>query len=103
MSACTPAHTTLSHMAVLVDDPIWPAHGTLWAHLVSDESLEELHGFAASAGIPRRVFQGDHYDVPLERIDELVALGAQRVGARELVKRLIASGLRIRPRDRKRL
>ncbi|HIY67323.1 MAG TPA: DUF4031 domain-containing protein [Candidatus Agrococcus pullicola] len=87
-------------MAVLVDDPLWPKHGTVWAHLVSDTSLDELHAFAARAGIPRRGFQGDHYDVPVERIDELVALGAQPVPPRELVRRLLASGLRIRPRDR---
>lgn len=89
-------------MAVLVDDPLWPAHGTLWAHLVSDTSLEELHDFASRAGFPQRSFDRDHYDVPMHRIDDLVALGAERVSSRELVRRLLASGLRIRPRDRKR-
>lgn len=87
-------------MAVLVDDPLWPKHGTVWAHLVSDTSLDELHAFAARAGIPRRSFQGDHYDVPIERITELISLGAEPVPSRELVRRLLASGLRIRPRDR---
>ena len=87
-------------MAVLVDEPMWPAHGRLWAHLVSDTTLAELHGFAAQAGIPRRGFDLDHYDVPEERIDELVALGAVRVSAHELTRRLIASGLRVRARDR---
>lgn len=88
-------------MAVLVDVPLWPKHGRLWAHLVSDSSLEELHAFAARAGIPRRGFDQDHYDVPDERYDELVRLGAEPVGTRELVRRLRASGLRVTARDRR--
>ena len=87
-------------VTVLVDVPMWPAHGRLWAHLVSDASLEELHGFASRAGLPPRSFDLDHYDVPDERIDALVALGAQQVSAHELTRRLIASGLRVRARDR---
>jgi hypothetical protein len=51
-------------MAVLIDTPRWPAHDTLWSHLVSDTSLDELHEFAARMGIPRRSFDLDHYDVP---------------------------------------
>ncbi|WP_207457327.1 DUF4031 domain-containing protein [Desertivibrio insolitus] len=88
-------------MTVLVDKPIWPAHGMLWAHLVSDESLAELHAFAASVGIPRRAFDRDHYDVPEERIPELVAAGAVAVTGRELVRRLQASGLRVSQRERR--
>lgn len=87
-------------MTVLIDQAIWPAHDTLWAHIVSDESLEELHEFAARAGIPKRGFDRDHYDVPARMWGELVALGAQPVGVREFVKRLEASGLRIPQRDR---
>ena len=87
-------------VAVLVDVPMWPAHGRLWAHLVSDASLEELHAFANRAGLPPRSFDLDHYDVPEERIPELAALGAERVSAHELTRRLIASGLRVRARDR---
>lgn len=87
-------------MAILVDDPLWANHGTLWSHLVSDESLDELHAFAASVGIPPRAFDRDHYDVPIDRIDDLVAAGAERVSSRVLVRRLLASGLRIRPKDR---
>ncbi len=88
-------------MAVLVDAAMWPAHGRLWAHLVSDASLTELHEFAARAGLPPRGFDLDHYDVPEERIPDLVALGAQAVTAGELTRRLIASGLRVRARDRR--
>ena len=86
---------------ILIDQPIWPAHGTVWAHIVSDTSLEELHEFAARAGIPARGFDRDHYDVPARLWQELVALGAQPVGVREFVRRLEASGLRVPQRDRR--
>ncbi|MGW8483512.1 DUF4031 domain-containing protein [Microbacterium sp. NPDC055903] len=87
-------------MTVLVDDPLWPAHGRLWAHLVSDRSLDELHAFAMSNDLPARAFDLDHYDVPEEAIERLIAAGAQPVGGKELTRRLIASGLRIPARDR---
>jgi len=86
---------------VLIDQPIWPAHNTLWAHLVSDTSLDELHAFAAIAGIPRRGFDHDHYDVPAAKWDELVAQGAVPVTVRQLVERLQASGLRVSQRERR--
>ncbi|WP_413451400.1 DUF4031 domain-containing protein [Georgenia phoenicis] len=87
-------------MAVLVDTPRWPAHGTLWAHLVSDSSLAELHDFAARNDLPRRSFDLDHYDVPAERHAELVAAGAEHVDGHELIRRLRASRLRVRAADR---
>ncbi len=84
-------------MAVLIDPPRWPAHGTVFGHLVSDASLEELHAFARLAGIPARAFDHDHYDVPASRYDDLVTLGALPVPERELVRRLADAGLRVRP------
>lgn len=88
-------------MAVLIDQPIWPAHDRLWSHLVSDISLEELHAFAENARLPRRSFDLDHYDVPAERYDSLVAAGAEPVSNRELVRRLQGSGLRVTQRERR--
>ena len=88
-------------MTVLIDDAVWPAHGTVWAHLVSDASLDELHDFAERAAIPRRAFDHDHYDVPEHRRQELIELGATPVSGRELVQRLLRSGLRVRPRDKR--
>jgi hypothetical protein len=84
-------------MAVLVDQAIWPFRGRRWSHLVSDESYDELHAFAEQLGIPRRAFQGDHYDVPEEYRADVLELGAVEVDARVLVRRLRAAGLR-RPR-----
>lgn len=83
-------------MTVLVDPAVWPWRGRRWAHLVSDESYEELHAFAARLGIPQRAFQGDHYDIPADTRERAIALGAQPVSSRELVRRLIDSGLRVR-------
>lgn len=90
-------------MAILVDQAIWPWQGRRWAHLVSDADYEELHAFAGRLGIPRRAFQGDHYDLPSEYRDAAIALGAQAVDGRELVRRLRGSGLRIRPDQRRQL
>lgn len=80
---------------ILVDPPTWPGWGRVWSHLVSDTSLEELHAFAERLGVPRRLFDEDHYDVPVERYDEVVAAGAVQVEGRELIRALVASGLRV--------
>ncbi|MEZ0491842.1 DUF4031 domain-containing protein [Kineococcus sp. TBRC 1896] len=81
-------------MTVLVDAARVPAHGTWWSHLASDASPEELHAFARRLGVPRRAFEGDHYDVPAERVPQAVALGAELVTTRELLARVRTAGLR---------
>jgi hypothetical protein len=81
---------------ILVDDAVWPWRGRRWAHLVSDSSIDELHAFAARLGIPRRAFQGDHYDVPTEVRARAIALGAVPVDSRQVVRALLAAGLRRR-------
>ncbi|QDZ13997.1 DUF4031 domain-containing protein [Humibacter ginsenosidimutans] len=89
-------------MAILIDTPRWPNHGTLWSHLLSDSSLAELHEFAHRNGVPERAFDLDHYDVPQRSHDDLVAAGARPVSNRELVERLRDSGLRITAAERRR-
>jgi predicted metal-dependent HD superfamily phosphohydrolase len=83
-------------MAILIDQPRWPAHGTHFAHLASDVSLAELHAFARANGVPCRAFDHDHYDVPAERVDALIDAGAVPTDTRELASRLDAAGLRVR-------
>ncbi|MEU7049989.1 DUF4031 domain-containing protein [Streptomyces eurythermus] len=86
-------------MTLYVDPPAWPGHGRLWSHLVSDASYDELHAFAARLGLPRRAFDGDHYDLPERRYADAVAAGAVEVSSREVVRLLRESGLR-RPKGR---
>ena len=81
---------------ILVDPAVWPWRGHKWAHLVSDESYDELHDFAQRLGLPRRAFQGAHYDGPAYLREEAIALGAEPVASRVLVRRLRAAGLRKR-------
>jgi len=88
-------------MAVLIDPPLWPRHGRVWGHLVSDTSLDELHAFARDLGIPERGFDRDHYDVPADMHARLIAAGAQLIDGRELVRRLRASGLRVTSAERR--
>jgi len=85
-------------VAILIDPPRPEAHGRRWSHLVSDTSLAELHDFARSVGIPDRGFEGDHYDVPEERYAAVVAAGARPTPARDLLRALQASGLRMQKR-----
>jgi len=73
-----------------------PWRGRLWSHLVSDASYDELHEFASALGVPERGFDRDHYDIPEEYFDAAVAAGSTVVSSKELVRRLIASGLRQR-------
>jgi Protein of unknown function (DUF4031) len=90
-------------VAVLVD-PLrdYPAAGlpfTRWCHLVSDAGFDELHAFARALGIPRRRFQGDHYDLHPGLRARAVALGAHEVATRELVLRMAGPrGARARAR-----
>ena len=77
-------------MTVLIDTPLWPTHGTVWSHLVSDASLAELHAFAERTGVPARAFDLDHYDVP-GRALRRAGRRRRRTGVpRELVRRLAA-------------
>lgn len=81
---------------ILIDPPLVEGHGRLWSHLASDASYDELHAFARPLGVPARGFDRDHYDVPSEWYDRMVEAGAVPVSSRELVERLVASGLRRR-------
>lgn len=84
-------------MAILVDEAHWPWRGHMWAHLISDTSIEELQEFAARLGLPPRAFQGDHYDVTEELRDCAIAEGAVPVDSRAIVRALRAAGLRKHP------
>ena len=93
-------HSYNVRMSIYIDPPTWPAHGTVFSHLISDASLAELHEFAAAAGISERAFDRDHYDVPAHLYDELVQAGAIELSGAQLTRTLIASGLRIPLKER---
>lgn len=88
-------------MTLLVDECRWLWRDRHWCHLVSDQSHDELHAFARRLGVPRRAFQGDHYDLHEDLRVAAVALGARPVDSRELLARLRAAGLRERPSARR--
>jgi len=81
-------------MTLLVDQAHWPWRDRLWCHLVSDTSQDELHDFAGRLGIPRRGFQGDHYDLPHDLRQQAIEEGAVEVSSREIILALRSAGLR---------
>ncbi|MFQ4148627.1 DUF4031 domain-containing protein [Arthrobacter sp. LAPM80] len=85
---------------IFIDPPFWPAHGTVFSHLISDTSIAELHAFAAANGVTGRAFDLDHYDVPERIYAELVAAGARPLSGKDLARTLVASGLRIKAKYR---
>lgn len=84
----------MDRVAILIDPPLWPGHGRMWSHVASDVSLPELHAFARAAGIPQRAFDRDHYDVPREWYEQMIAAGATPVSSRAMVVALRRAGLR---------
>ncbi len=82
-------------VTVYVDDAVTWWRDRRWAHLMAD-TLDELHGFAARLGLPRRAFQdktsGAHYDVDSELREQALRLGAVAISRhrdRELVRAVI--------------
>lgn len=91
----------LHGVSILIDEARWWYRGEKWCHLVSDESYDELHAFADQVDIPRRAFQGDHYDIPESYRAGMIAAGATEVESRELLRRLRGAGLRLSPTQRR--
>ncbi len=91
----------VERVTILIDEARWWWRGRKWCHLVSDTSYDELHDFADRVDIPRRAFQGDHYDIPAEYRDRMIAAGAEVVESRELLRRLRGAGLRLSPAERR--
>lgn len=60
---------------------------TTWCHMVSDESEDELHRFAARVGLRRSWYHNGHYNLTAGRRRVAVDAGAVEVSARDLVKR----------------
>ena len=77
---------------MILVDPIRRHQSGEWCHMVSDESVGELHEFAATIGLKRKAFQGvsrPHYDLRPSKRRLAVSMGAQEVGMRDLVRRAV--------------
>jgi Protein of unknown function (DUF4031) len=77
---------------MILVDPIRRHPAGEWCHMVSDESVEELHEFATTIGLKRKAFQGvsrPHYDLRPSTRRLAVSMGAQEVGMRDLVRRTV--------------
>lgn len=81
-------------MALLIDTPRWEWRGHLWAHLISDESLEDLHMAARQLNLRWVSFGRDHYDVP-DVLWPAACEIAQLVDSREIIRSLKRTGLRV--------
>ena len=85
-------------MAILIDSFLNGARGPFHfrhrrcGHLVSDSSIEELHAFAERLGLRREWLQRrsiPHYDLTGERYELALAIGAELISSRELVRRAV--------------
>lgn len=81
-------------MALLIDTPRWEWRGHLWAHMISDVSLEDLHAGARQLSLRWVSFGRDHYDVP-DTLWPAACEIAQLVDSREIVRSLKRTGLRV--------
>lgn len=87
-------------MAIYIDPPAWPAHGTYFSHMVSDTSYIEVRRCAAKFGLPDGAFDQDHYDVPARLYEKAIESGAIPVEGGELIRILRESGLRVAGKER---
>ena len=73
-------------MTVYVDDLYMSELGKFrrmkMSHLIAD-SDSELHLFATDLGLKRSWFQGDHYDVSMEKRTEAIRRGAVHITLRQ--------------------
>ena len=62
------------------------------SHLISDQSVEELHAFVAKMGLSRRGFHDKpgqpHYDLLEGMVEDALAHGAKQVTTREIIRLL---------------
>lgn len=82
-------------------------YGTVWCHMVSDTSEEELHAFAQRIGMRREWFQHEethsgvthaHYDLTPGRRARAIAAGAVEVQKTELARRAVGWNTQTRKR-----
>lgn len=76
-------------MAVYVDDmykyPMGRYGRMKMSHMIADTE-DELHAMADKIGVARKWYQGDHYDICMEKRRRAVEAGATELTIRELSK-----------------
>lgn len=65
-------------MTVYVDNMMAPFGRMKLSHMIADTEAE-LHAMAADIGVRRKWYQGDHYDVSLEKRALAIKAGAQEI------------------------
>ncbi len=78
-------------MAILLDTPVSHGRGNISAHMVSDDSLEELHQFASKLGLKKTSFQVTdlgfaHYDINIPKRLKALDMGAVEAAPAEFIK-----------------
>lgn len=70
-------------MAVYVDNMKRKYRRMIMCHMIAD-SEEEMHDMAAKIGVARKWYQGDHYDICLDKKKKAIENGAILVSMKEL-------------------
>jgi Protein of unknown function (DUF4031) len=74
-------------VTIFVDDMRARLGRMIMCHMIAD-SEAELHAMAERIGIPRRSYQGDHYDISRSKRAMAVRAGAREVTLRQLAAML---------------
>lgn len=76
-------------MTIYVDKPKWKLGRMKMCHMVSDESLDELHEMAQKIGRPKKDFQNKndkpHYDICKSKRKLAIKFGAIEVSSKEII------------------
>ena len=76
-------------MTCYVDNMRAPYGRMVMCHMIADTE-RELHRMAASIGVARKWYQGDHYDICLAKRALAVKSGAVELTRKELARKVIA-------------
>ena len=73
---------------IMIDAMQWPWKGKLWAHMIIDVDVKELHEFAQKIGLKKEWYQPKsfpHYDVTGKIYEKALECGAQFTTGKKLV------------------
>lgn len=86
-------------MAILVDHPVNRGKDDITGHLVSDATLEELHGFAKKLGVKKAMFTTTDTGMSFYKINIPQRLRALEQGAKDAsAEEVLKASLRVKKR-----